>query len=426
MRKKNVLWVAMAAMLLTGCGDKGEQAANEQPTPTVVVGQEIQSGASEDGEADAENAGTEQPTAEPTKEAETLTEKSYQAEEQYVKLLGRTEMYQNIRWLALSASGIEFTFTGTKASITIAADSTLTTGPTNRARFAIYVNGERVVDEQVKKMLETYEVFSADTATETTVKVVKLSEAGNSTIGVKSIDVVCEGDIMPTPEKELKLEFIGDSITCGYGVDDENRNNHFSTATEDATKTYAYKTAMQLDADYSMVCYSGHGIISGYSGDGNQVTTQLVPELYTTSARSSGKFGDFSISDVEWDFSRFVPDAVVINLGTNDDSYVGTNKDRRADYIAGYVEFLKQVREKNPDAHIVCTLGIMGDRLYSAIEEAVTEYQSQTGDEKVSAFHFAPQDGSTGYAADWHPTEATNELAAEAMVAELKKILSLE
>lgn len=56
-----------------------------------------------------------------------------------------------------------------------------------------------------------------------------------------------------------------DSITCGYGVDDEDRSHQFSTKTEDATKAYAYKTAQLLNADYSLVSYSGHGVVLGYT-----------------------------------------------------------------------------------------------------------------------------------------------------------------
>ncbi len=394
MKRKYLL--LLAAILLAGCGAGETVEPTSMPTPTVT------------------------PTSVPVLEA-----KSFKAEEQYVKYVGRNEMYQDTLWLAHSASGVEFTFQGTKASITMASDSTMMSGgATNLARFAVYVNGERVLDKQIKKMTETYEVFASEEAAETTVKIVKLSEAGNSTIGIRSIDVTCFGDIKPTPEKNLKIEFIGDSITCGYGVDDEDYNHHFSTATEDATKTYAYKTAEALDADYSFVSYSGHGIISGYSGDGNRVTEQLVPDLYALSARSVGAVGDFSFSNVEWEFQRFVPDYIIVNLGTNDNSYVGSDKEKRQFYIDEYVKFLKQIREKNPEAHIIGALGIMGDQLYSAVEEAVEAYQKETGDTKVSTLHFTPHNGSTGYAADWHPTEATHEIAAGELIEEIKRLES--
>ena len=54
----------------------------------------------------------------------------------------------------------------------------------------------------------------------------------------------------------------------------------------------------------------------------------------------------------------------------------------------------------------------MSDILYPAVEEAVNDYFTETGDKNISAFHFTPQDGSTGYAADWHPTEACSGKAA--------------
>ncbi|MGN1340889.1 MAG: SGNH/GDSL hydrolase family protein, partial [Oscillospiraceae bacterium] len=124
----------------------------------------------------------------------------------------------------------------------------------------------------------------------------------------------------------------------------------------------------------------------------------------------------------EWDFSQFVPDFVVINLGTNDFSYTGADEERIADYTTSYVDFLKTVRSDNPDAHIICSLGVMGDNLYPAVEEAVSSYTSETGDTNVSAFHFTPHNGSTGYAADWHPTEATHEIAANELVEYIKSL----
>ena len=341
-----------------------------------------------------------------------------------VKLIGRTAENDGILWLALSASGIEFTFTGTKASVTLIGDSMINSGTEKQARFAVYINGERTMDEQIDMAEEVYEIYSSDAEKETTVKLLKLSEAAESTFGIK--DITVEGSaIAPTAEKELKIEFIGDSITCGYGVDDEVKENHFATSTEDATKAYAYKTAEILDADYSLVSYSGHGIISGYTTSGNKVTSQLVPDVYEKFAKSYGNYdGMFSVSMVKWDFSKFQPDFVVINLGTNDASYCGADKEKVTDYADNYAEFLKVVRTNNPDAHIICALGVMGDTLYNGVKMAVEKYTTETGDTKVSHLRLTPQNGSTGYAADWHPTAATHDIAAKEMSDEIKRIMA--
>lgn len=354
------------------------------------------------------------------------SEKEFAPTDQYVKDIGRTYLAEdNTRWIVMSAAGVEFTFTGKSASVVITGDETAS-APEDQgsyARYAVYVDGERVSEGLVDQPEKTVEIFSSSEEKETTVKILKLSESANSIFGIKSINVNSKGDIAPTPDKDLKIEFIGDSITCGYGVDDEDMNHHFATNTEDATKAYAVKTAELLDADYSLVSFSGHGIISGYSGNGRKQASQLVPNFYTKVGRTYGK-APVDVSKIDWDFSSFVPDVVVINLGTNDDSYVKGDEEKTFDYIDGYVKFLGTIREKNPDAQIVCTLGTMGDNLYPAIEEAVSRYTAASGDSKVSCMHFDLQDmNADGIAADWHPSAKTHSKAAEKLAEEIKSLI---
>ncbi len=354
----------------------------------------------------------------------TLSDKTFAADEQNVKIIGRTAVNEGIRWLALSASGVEFTFTGTKASFTIVGDN-MVSNADKQARFAVYINGEKTMDEMVDAAEEEFTVFTADEQAETTVKLLKLSEAAESTMGIKSINVTSVGDIKPTAEKELKIEFVGDSITCGYGVDDEDRDHHFKTSTEDATKAYAFKTAMALDADYSLFSFSGNGIISGYTDNGKKVLSQLVPKVYDKVGKSWGNYNGFNIEDVEWDFSKFQPDYVVINLGTNDASYTKSDKEKVMDYVDSYVEFIKVIREKNPDAHIICSLGVMGGELMVGVKKAVETYTGETGDTNISSFSFTIQDGNkNGYAADWHPTEASHDIAAAELTEYMKSLIN--
>ena len=360
---------------------------------------------------------------------DTLSAKTFTADSSNVKLLGRNYLADDgTLWVVHSASGVEFSFMGTKASVTIVGDSGAGTAQNsgNEARFAVYVNGKLTMDELVTEPEKTYEIFSSDAEAETVVRIIKLSGSANSTFGIKSIDAECTGGIQPTAPKDLKIEFIGDSITCGYGVDDEVKEHHFSTATENATKTYAFKTAENLDADWSFVSFSGHGIISGYTDNGQKQTQQTVPPYYAKLGRSYGsKSGDFLVQDKDWDFNSFVPDVIVINLGTNDDSYCKGDDEKAMEYAETYEQFIEEVRSHNSDAQIICTLGIMGDRLYPFIEYAVSEYTEKTGDTKVSAMKFDVQNQADGYAADWHPTEATHEKAAQKLTDEIKSILGL-
>lgn len=352
-----------------------------------------------------------------------LTERTFSPSDEYVKTLGRTEYLNDTLWMVSSGTGAEFTFTGTKAVITMQADTALMGDRDSQARIAIFVNDECVVDDMIDSMAEVYTVFESEVETECTVRVIKLSEAAMSTVGLKTIEVTATEDIKPTANKAHLIEFVGDSITCGYGVEDEVKEHHFSTKTENVMKAYAYKTAQALDVDYSMVSYSGHGIISGYTGTGEKVETQLVPAYYSKLGFSYGTYLKTTPFDVEWDFGKRQPDLIVINLGTNDDSYTGDDAAKQAEYVTGYVAFLKEVRKNNPDATILCTLGIMGDRLYPSVEKAVADYSAETGDMNIHSMKFNVQSYSDGYAADWHPTEKTHTKAAEKLTNKIKEIM---
>ena len=267
------------------------------------------------------------------------------------------------------------------------------------------------------------DIFLIDTEVTKTVQIIKLSETAMSCFGILPINLEEGATIKPTASKPHKIEFIGDSITCGYGVDDENPTHGFATSTEDVTRAYAYKTAQNLGADYSMFSISGWGIISGWTGNGEQHPEQQIPLYYEKQAFSYGGFDDVEAQSLDWDFSHYQPELVVINLGTNDDSYCKSDEDKRAAYVAGYVEFLKTVRKNNPDARIVCTLGIMGDNLYPCVEKAVADYSAETGDANISAFHLEPQEPEDGLVADYHPTETTHTKAADALTAEIKRVM---
>ena len=309
---------------------------------------------------------------------------TYAPTSENVKALGRTMLTDDdMLWLAFSGSGAEFTFNGTKAEVVIAGDDNAEKpgNEDNQARIAIYVNGERVVDDMIDHAEETYTVFESETPAECDVKIVKLSETANSTCAVKSITVDAEEGIKPAEKKEHFIEFVGDSITCGYGI------------------------------------------ISGYSDGKKKVAEQQLPKYYDKLGNSYGTFGGKRVSGQAWDFTGYTPDAIVVNLGTNDASYTKNKEDRVQDYVDSYVEFLKKLRTNNPDAQIFCTLGIMGQDLYPAVEQAVQNYTGETGDTKVTAMAFDIQSQSDGYAADWHPTEATHEKASEKLVSEIKSVM---
>lgn len=352
------------------------------------------------------------------------TETAYFADQAHVKPLGRTHFHENRLFCALSGTGAEFSFFGTCCSVTITGDDN-STNPLfadSRARIAIYVNQNRVIDDLITQPSKTYLVWKSETAETVVVSIIKLSESPMSTISIDRITVNGSAP-QPTAEKKRLIEFIGDSITCGYGVDDPVPEHPFTTSTEDVTKAYAYKTAQALDADYSIVSFSGYGIISGFTQNDKPLTRQLVPPLYPRLGYTWSKNSNFTPSSIEWDFAKRQPDAIVINLGTNDDSYTKDDACRQENYAAEYAKFLKTVRAKNPNALLLCTLGIMGDRLFASMQHAVQAYKEETSDIHIHTMKFPVQNALDGYSANFHPSVITHDKAAKRLAEELRKLL---
>lgn len=418
-------YILVLVMLLglSSCkSEKGATGNSDTPNGESSVAEESQS-TKEPHEEDVSGENPGDSSVDILEESLPLYTKTYTPSEDILKVLGRATFTEDTLWMVHSGSGAEFQFVGTKAVITFQGDSSAYTGSGNQTHVGVWVNGECVADFMMDKKEKSVTVFESDSRQDCTITVVKLSESPSSTVGIKLIEAESEADIAPTPMKEHYIEFIGDSITCGYGVEDENKDHHFSTETENAAKTYAYKTAQALDADYSLVSFSGYGIISGYSGDGQKNGEQVLPKYYDKLGFSYGNYMGQIPFDADWDFAKRQPDLIVINLGTNDESYTGTDQARRDEFAEGYVAFLKQVREKNPNAMIFATLGIMGDGLYPSVQAAVEQYQAETGDNKVHAMRFTPQSMSDGIAADWHPSEKTHTKAAEKLTKEIRTVL---
>lgn len=358
-------------------------------------------------------------------------------DEKYVRKLGRTRDMGEYLWLGLSGSGVEFTFTGDECEIKICGDSTTEERVdgieplSDQTRLGIVVDGRMLVDTMVKKPVEIYKVpglqgLPGEAPTLHKIRIIKLSACAMSTVGLVTITVNSEDGIHPTAAPEKRIEFIGDSITCGYGVDAPSELYPFSTAQENVSEAYGYLVSEMVGADYSMVSYSGHGIVSGYVHEELGVTdnfAELVPPFYEKLGWSYNRMKGLNPYDFEWDFT-WQPDVVVINLGTNDMSYTKGIKERVEAYETKYIDFLKMVRRCNPSAHILCVLGLMGDDLYPSVEKVVKAYSEETKDNRVSSFHINVQNPEArGYGADFHPSVASQKQAALELLDEIKKYL---
>ena len=226
---------------------------------------------------------------------------------------------------------------------------------------------------------------------------------------------------------ERKIEFIGNSITCGYGIEGESEREHFEYDTENHYYSYASLAAQALDAQHWVVARSGIGAYRNYGGPKTGTPDSNMPKQYeyTGYALKSDLRRNIGIDGERWDFSRYRPDVVCINLGTND---LSTNNYDTALLKQGYQRLLTMVRQHNPEAKIVFLCGSMlgGKELEIArhlLNEVTVEAQ-KSGDKQVYRFDFTPQTGNLGYGSDWHPSLLQHQKMAAELTAYLRSLMN--
>ena len=233
--------------------------------------------------------------------------------------------------------------------------------------------------------------------------------------------------VEPPSFPSRKIEFIGNSITCGYGNEGLNKFDHFDYATENHYYSYASITARNLGAQHWVVARSGIGAYRNYGEPktGSPESCMPVQYEYTGYAWEPGlRQGDTFLRE-KWDFGRYQPDVVCINLGTND---LSTNNYDLSLLKQGYQKLLTMVRQHNPQAKIVLLTGSMlyNQELQEAIQlldEVAAEAQA-AGDKEVYRFDMAHIDGEEFFGNDYHPNIYQDEKMANELTAYLRQLMN--
>lgn len=362
--------------------------------------------------------------------------------EQKLRWTGRTlydEAYGAL-FFNWTSAGFTLRFRGTRLEMDALAFAERYPGEgDNLPWLAVFLDGETEPARKfsLREGENSVLLFAGSAAGEHTLRVVKLSEGSKGRAGLRALRL--DGELLPLPPERgrRRIEFIGDSITCGFGDEMAPEETVFSAERENGLLAYGAVASGLLDADYHCVCVSGIPLCWARD-EGYRIVLPWVPEFETSARTMEGyyEFADRCHEEAEgktdgftrWDFSRFVPDAVVMNLGTNDAFRirVSGNDPAEAEYFqARYAAFLKKVRALNGSgAWIVCTLGSMDYFLYDNIEKAAEQYRKETGDERVRCMKFGAIDPwSEGFGGLEHPNWKTQARMGRELAGFLETLL---
>lgn len=344
------------------------------------------------------------------------------------RLGGRSSWQNGVLYLAYSASYLEFCCEGCcKVTAQLLSDG-IPEGKEFTAWVAVLVNDEEQPSKrfEIHKGSDTYVIYEGAKCEQVKIRLMKYSEAAFSTLGIEAVNLE-GGELLPPPQTPDKLiQFIGDSITCGYGIEGVAEVDMFNTTQENPWNAYACQTARRLHMDFELVSWSGNGIISHYVDESinePRHDESLLPELYPYSDRAleEVRLGKDKTELTVWKNEQ-EPDVIVVHLGTNDGSYTRFMEERNAAFVESYVAFLKQIRALHTKAPIICMLGVMRQELNDQVAKAVALTRQQ-GDSNVYFFEVPPAREWDGMATDYHPSLRTHEKMAELLTQYIHFIL---
>ena len=342
-----------------------------------------------------------------------------------VKILGRTTKVDDTLYLGYSGAYIEFEAETSKVEVTFCTDKEVME-EIYRGWVAVHIDGakEPAMRFELAQPEQTVTIFEEAQARKVTVRITKLSEAAFGIVGLKDLTVEGDKGVIPTPAKDKKIEFIGDSITCGYGNEGVNGTDVFCTSQENPEDAYAILTAEEVDADYHLVSWSGIGIITNWVPETAEEPLEeiLMPDLYQY--RDLRLAEKLDLPKEKWDHSEYVPQLVIIFIGTNDDSYVRNKADRKEVFGGRYYKFLEQVHSCNPDAAILTILGTLGQNLCEEEAERVADFCKAYPGVKIESMVMPQQLEADGIGSDGHPSKTTHRKAADLLSAKVKEFMN--
>ncbi|MCU4156156.1 endoglucanase [Carboxylicivirga sp. A043] len=222
----------------------------------------------------------------------------------------------------------------------------------------------------------------------------KRTEGEQGTVTFKGVRLAAKAEVKSCEKLPARrIEFIGNSLTAGYGTEGQSGDEKFLPATENVDKSYAFITARAFNAECYVTAHSGLGVVRNYAGKPMATLTDRYRQTF-----------DMDTSLI-WNFNDWQPHAVVINLGSND--YSANGAPSKALFIDRYKRFLQEIRSYYGDVPVFCIVGPIRDEpLFSNVKQAVEEARVIYNDHHLYFIAIPPAllNRNTDYGSDWHPS----------------------
>ena len=324
---------------------------------------------------------------------------------------GRVEQVSDkSAFLISSAASVTFSFKGKSTDYYLSTNDSFE----HDDYFVLEVDGQYKGRFVVKPgNAQKFSVESSDNKIHV-VTIYKATEAANGTVffdGSKTKNIV-----PTTSENKKRIEFIGDSITCGMGNDLSIpcHTNHWFDQ-HNAFWAYGPTLSRKLNVDFLLSSISGNGMYRNWNSENGEET--CLPDVYNNLYQNKDNSKPFP--------TDFQPDLVSICLGTNDLSYGDGTKSRlpfsKEKYISNYINFVKNIYNRYPNTKVVLlnspmVSGEKNDLFLSCLNEIRNNFK----DKPISIFEFKEMKPK---GCDYHPDIEDHKVLANQLQDYYKKIL---
>jgi len=315
-----------------------------------------------------------------------------------IKILGRHTEKEGRLLFDWSGSGIAFNFHGAgfilslgeykadmPAYIKVSVD-----GGRHEQRFAVCDGREKIIIEGLPEKRHRAEI-------------IKITE-GASKLAFEKLSLLGSDAALQLPprSKRRRLEFIGDSITAGYGVLGRRSDPSYATYQQDVTKSYAGLTVQATGAEGRFICISGKGIVCNSQGNREDVK---AGEYYDRADYGGGHCAD-----------GWTPDAVIVNIGTNDCG----GPAGKEEFALAAEKLIRGIRARYANTQIIWMYGMMNDYYSETLSDLLRRLSAEDG--KLHFLHVAGiTEAETG--AKGHPNVCGQARAAALLTKKLASVL---
>lgn len=209
--------------------------------------------------------------------------------------------------------------------------------------FNVSVNGEEPRVVSLKKRSNELSLSSSPApATGWSVELMRRNESWQGLNTFRGLTLPPGSELLPLPvPPSRKLLFIGDSITCGESVDRVPPGPAEGPGTSNAGHAFGMLLGKMLKSQVHLVSCGGRGLTRNWKGQTEDVT---APQFFQRALPDDPA--------TSWDHARYIPDAVIVGLGTND---LSSGIPDQAAFTSAYEAFLADIRKAYPGTALVLT-----------------------------------------------------------------------